>query len=101
MARTCPKSAIGGGARPKRSNLCEIDRSVGDFTIQTVTKKSVVESPPSQPATAKAPTIASVHMPGGTIQIEIADDYSIPITGAVTKISEGIMVKEMFSVSSI
>jgi hypothetical protein len=40
-------------------------------------------------------------MPGGTIQIEIADDYSIPMTSAVTKISEGIMVKEMFSVSSI
>jgi hypothetical protein len=60
-----------------------------------------VESPLSQPATAKAPTIASVHTPGGTIQIEIADDYSIQVTSAVTKISERIMVREMFSVSRI
>jgi diaminopimelate epimerase len=43
----------------------------------------------------------SVHMPGGKIQIEIAGDYSIQMTGAVTKISEGIMVREMFSVPVI
>ncbi len=43
----------------------------------------------------------SVHMPGGVIQIEIAGDYSIQMTGAVTKVFEGIVAKEMFSVSGI
>ena len=41
----------------------------------------------------------SVHMPGGKIQIEIGDDYSIRMTGAVTKVAEGIMDREMFSAS--
>ena len=39
----------------------------------------------------------SVHMPGGKIQIEIAGDYSIRMTGAVTKVSDGIMAREMFN----
>jgi len=43
----------------------------------------------------------AVHMPGGIIQIEIGDDFSIQMTGAVTKVSEGVMDKEMFSVSGI
>jgi diaminopimelate epimerase len=43
----------------------------------------------------------SVHMPGGTIQIEIASDYSIQMTGAVTKVFEGIMAKEMFDISNV
>jgi diaminopimelate epimerase len=43
----------------------------------------------------------SVHMPGGKIQIEIGGDFSIRMTGAVTKVSEGIMTKEMFSVSGL
>jgi diaminopimelate epimerase len=43
----------------------------------------------------------AVHMPGGKIDIEIADDYSIQMTGGVTKVYEGIMNKEMFSVSGI
>jgi 3-hydroxyisobutyrate dehydrogenase-like beta-hydroxyacid dehydrogenase len=33
------------------------------ITMQTVTKKSVVESPPSKPTTAKEPDIASVPVP--------------------------------------
>jgi diaminopimelate epimerase len=43
----------------------------------------------------------AVHMPGGTIQIEIGDDFSIQMTGGVTKVSEGVMDKEMFSVPGI
>jgi len=42
----------------------------------------------------------SVHMPGGKIQIGIGGDYSIQMTGAVTKVAEGIMNKEMFGVST-
>lgn len=38
----------------------------------------------------------SVHMPGGTIQIEIGEDYSILMTGGVTKVGEGVLAKEMF-----
>lgn len=39
----------------------------------------------------------TVHMPGGTLEIEIADDYSIRMTGPVTKVSEGIIAPEMFA----
>jgi diaminopimelate epimerase len=38
----------------------------------------------------------SVHMPGGKIEIEIGDDFAIRMTGAVTKVAEGVMNKEMF-----
>jgi diaminopimelate epimerase len=38
----------------------------------------------------------SVHMPGGTIKIEIGEDYSILMTGGVTKVGEGVLAKEMF-----
>ena len=39
----------------------------------------------------------SVHMPGGVIQIEIGDGFSIRMTGPVTKVAEGVMDKEMFA----
>jgi diaminopimelate epimerase len=39
----------------------------------------------------------TVHMPGGKIQIEISDGFAIRMTGGVTKVSEGIIAKEMFS----
>jgi diaminopimelate epimerase len=39
----------------------------------------------------------SVHMPGGTIQIEIGDGFAIRMTGAVTKVADGVMAKEMFA----
>ena len=39
----------------------------------------------------------SVHMPGGIIEIEIGDDYAIRMTGAVTKVADGVIAKEMFS----
>ena len=39
----------------------------------------------------------SVHMPGGTIEIEIGDDFAICMTGAVTKVADGVMSKEMFA----
>jgi diaminopimelate epimerase len=42
----------------------------------------------------------SVHMPGGKIQIEIGGDFSIQMTGPVTKVAEGIMDKGMFGVST-
>jgi diaminopimelate epimerase len=37
-----------------------------------------------------------VHMPGGEIDIEISDNYEILMTGAVTKVAEGIIDPEMF-----
>jgi diaminopimelate epimerase len=40
----------------------------------------------------------TVHMPGGTLGIEIADDFAIRMTGPVTKVSEGVIAQEMFSV---
>ena len=36
-----------------------------------------------------------VHMPGGTIAIEIGDNYAITMTGAVTHVADGTLDKEM------
>ena len=40
----------------------------------------------------------SVHCPGGIIKIEIGDDFAIRMTGSVTKVSEGVISPEIFSV---
>ena len=39
----------------------------------------------------------TVHMPGGLLKIEIADDYAIRMTGPVTKVAEGVIHPELFS----
>ena len=39
----------------------------------------------------------SVHMPGGIIEIYIAEDFSISMRGPVTKIAEGTISDEMFT----
>jgi diaminopimelate epimerase len=41
---------------------------------------------------------ATVHMPGGTLGIEIGDDYSIRMTGTVNRVAEGTMHSELFEV---
>ncbi|MCX5879910.1 MAG: diaminopimelate epimerase [Deltaproteobacteria bacterium] len=38
----------------------------------------------------------TVHMPGGELDIRISEDFSIRMTGPVTKIAEGILSHEMF-----
>jgi len=35
------------------------------------------------------------HMPGGTLSIEIGDDYAVRMTGPVTKVAEGTVATEM------
>jgi diaminopimelate epimerase len=40
----------------------------------------------------------SVHCPGGIIKIEIGDDFAIRMTGSVTRISDGHISPEIFSV---
>ena len=40
----------------------------------------------------------SVHCPGGIIKIEISDGFAIRMTGSVTKVSEGLVSPEIFSV---
>ena len=37
----------------------------------------------------------TVHMPGGTIAIEIGDNYAITMTGPVTRVAEGELHNEM------
>lgn len=37
----------------------------------------------------------TVHMPGGKLSIEIADDYAIRMTGPVTRVAEGTIAPEM------
>lgn len=37
-----------------------------------------------------------VHMPGGQIDITVSDDFTITMTGPVTKVAEGIIFGEMF-----
>ena len=41
----------------------------------------------------------TVHMPGGTISIEIGDGFSILMTGSVAKVSEGTISEEVFAVT--
>jgi len=38
----------------------------------------------------------TVHMPGGEIEIVVGDDFSIQMTGPVTRIAEGVMSDEIF-----
>ncbi len=40
----------------------------------------------------------TVHMPGGTIGIEIGEDFSIMMTGTVNKVAEGVMHPDLFAV---
>src|SRR5882724_444179 len=40
----------------------------------------------------------TVHMPGGTIGIEIGDNFSIMMTGTVNKVADGTMHPELFAV---
>jgi magnesium-transporting ATPase (P-type) len=49
-------------------------------TMQTVTKKSVVEGPPSKPATAKAPDIASVPVPDTLAALHVNPDTGLTHT---------------------
>lgn len=37
-----------------------------------------------------------VHMPGGQIAIEMSNDFLVTMTGAVTKVAEGLLSKEIF-----
>ena len=39
----------------------------------------------------------TVHMAGGTIEIKIGDNYAITMTGAVTKVADGVLANEVFS----
>jgi diaminopimelate epimerase len=38
----------------------------------------------------------TVHMPGGKIEIVISNNFSVTMTGAVTKVAEGVISEEMF-----
>jgi diaminopimelate epimerase len=39
----------------------------------------------------------AVHMPGGTLEISVSDDFSITMAGPVTKIAQGTISSEMFN----
>lgn len=41
----------------------------------------------------------TVHMPGGTIAIEIAPDFSIKMSGPTTRVAEGALHAELFTVN--
>jgi diaminopimelate epimerase len=38
----------------------------------------------------------TVHMPGGTLEIAIAEDFAITMTGPVTQVAEGALSSELF-----
>jgi diaminopimelate epimerase len=42
--------------------------------------------------------VLTVHMPGGTLAVEIGDSYAITMTGPVTKVAEGVLAPELFSI---
>ncbi len=37
-----------------------------------------------------------VHMPGGDIDIIVSDDFSVTMTGLVSKVAEGLISEEIF-----
>jgi diaminopimelate epimerase len=39
----------------------------------------------------------TVHMPGGKLDIKVSEDFSVLMTGPVTKVSEGTLSQEIFS----
>jgi diaminopimelate epimerase len=39
----------------------------------------------------------TVHMPGGVLDIKVAEDYSIVMTGPVTRVAEGMISEEIFT----
>jgi diaminopimelate epimerase len=39
----------------------------------------------------------TVHMPGGQLAIQVNEDYSILMTGPVTRVAEGLLHDEMFA----
>jgi diaminopimelate epimerase len=39
----------------------------------------------------------TVHMPGGELDIKVSDDFSILMTGPVTKVSDGMLSQEIFT----
>jgi diaminopimelate epimerase len=42
----------------------------------------------------------TVHMPGGNLEIEIADDFAITMTGPVVRVAEGFLSPELFQVKA-
>jgi diaminopimelate epimerase len=42
----------------------------------------------------------AVHMPGGSLEIGVSEDFSITMTGSDTKIADGTISSEMFHGSS-
>ena len=40
----------------------------------------------------------TIHMPGGNLQISFSDGFHATMTGPVTKVCEGVMMDEMFSI---
>jgi diaminopimelate epimerase len=38
----------------------------------------------------------TVHMPGGRLNITVSDDFSVQMTGPVTKVADGLISQEMF-----
>jgi len=45
-----------------------------------------------------APSITA-HMPGGKLAIEVSSDFDILMTGPVTKVAEGVIAAEMFTIA--
>ena len=45
--------------------------------------------------------VVTVHMPGGTIEIKIGDNYAITMTGPVIKVADGVLAAEVFSEWSV
>jgi diaminopimelate epimerase len=43
----------------------------------------------------------TVHMPGGKIEIKIAEDFAVSMTGTVTRVAEGVFYPEMLGSTEI
>ncbi len=107
MAKTYGPHLETHGAFPKRTNvqfLQVLDRQNIRIEIWERGAGYTLASGSSSSASAAVArklglvdSALTVHMPGGTLQIEIAEDFSIRMTGPVTKVSEGVIAQEMFT----
>jgi diaminopimelate epimerase len=69
------------------------ERSVG-YTLASGTSSCVAAAVAHRLGLCDAQI--KVHMPGGGIDISISQDFAISMTGAVTKVCEGNLAREMF-----
>jgi hypothetical protein len=110
-ARARVRPAAGDACEFSQSDECAIpesarsreyrDRDLGTRRVYTLASGSSGAAAAVAHKLGRCDRAISVHMPGGIIAIEIGDEYAIRTTGAVTKVAEGVIAKEMLTTASV